>query len=194
MNRANAAGFTLLELLVALLVFGFLIAGLSQTVRFGMAAWQSEARISRGQGDFEAVDRTLRHLIENMRPSDEGANPSIEGTANTLSGVTVLPAAGPGAAPGPVEAALAVSGNRLVLRWRPYRHAASLRPMPPPREALLMDGVARLTLSYWRPTGGWVTAWREPDLPPLVRLHLTFAGAEQPRWPDIVVAPVLSRP
>jgi len=194
MNQPNAAGFTLLELLVALLVFGFLITGLSQAVRFGMVAWQSEVRISRGEYDFEAVNRTLRHLIENMRPSDEGANPSIEGTANTLSGVTVLPAAGANAAPGAVEAALAVSGRRLVLRWRPYRHAASLRAEPPPHEAILMDGVARLTIAYWRPTGEWVSAWREPDLPPLVRLRLTFTSADLPRWPDIVVAPVLSRP
>ena len=62
----KAAGFTLLELVVALAVFGFLLVGLSQTVRFGLTAWRQVARISASKTDLEAVDRTLRTVIENL--------------------------------------------------------------------------------------------------------------------------------
>jgi len=37
-------GFTLLEILVALAVFAFLVLGLTQGTRFGLAAWDRQAR------------------------------------------------------------------------------------------------------------------------------------------------------
>jgi general secretion pathway protein J len=193
MTVRRTAGFTLLEMLVALVVFGFLLAGLSQTVRFGLAAWQQDARLSGGKADLEAVDRTLRSVVENLIPGGDAARSSIEGTANTLTGVTRLRLPGSGLTPVRVEAGLAVSGARLVLRWRPDHHRVPFLPQPP-AETELMDGIAGLGIEYWRPPGMWVSQWHEPDLPLLIRFRLTFAGSPAPRWPDIVVAPLLSRP
>lgn len=67
MKRQAAAGFTLLEVIVALAVFGFLLVGLSQTVRFGLTAWRQNARLADGKTDLEAVDRSLRSIVENCR-------------------------------------------------------------------------------------------------------------------------------
>jgi general secretion pathway protein J len=187
-------GFTLLELLVALAVFGFLLAGLSQTVRFGLSAWRTEARLDDSKTDLEAVDRSLRAIVENFQTGDDMAQSAIVGTATTLVGVTRLRVPGGGLTPIPIEAGLALSGNRLVLRWRPYRHAEALRPAPPPQETELMNGVARLAISYWQRDGVWLSAWQDAEMPLLIRVHLTFAGEHPPRWPDIVVAPILSRP
>ena len=190
----KAAGFTLLEMLIALAVFGFLLVGLSQTVRFGLTAWQQDARLSDGKTDLEAVDRTLRSVVENLMPGDDSGDIPISGSAAALTGVSRLRVPGSGLQAVPVEAGLAVSGRRLVLRWRPYHHAVALRAAPVPTETDLIGGVAQFAISYWRPPGVWVSRWQEPELPLLIRFHVTFAGSGAPRWPDIVVAPALSRP
>lgn len=192
-EHGPAAGFTLLEILVALAVFGFLLVGLSQTVRFGLTAWRQDARISEGKTDLEAVDRSLRSIVENLIPGDDAAQLPIEGSAAALVGVTEMRVPGSGLARVRVQAGLAVSGTRLVLRWRPYHHRASFEP-PPPTETELLDGIAQLRIEYWQPAGVWTTNWHQPNLPLLIRFRLTLAGPNAPRWPDIVVAPLLSSP
>jgi general secretion pathway protein J len=194
MKAWAAAGFTLLEILVALAVFGFLLVGLSQTVRFGLTAWQQDARMSEGKTDMETVDRVLRSVVENLAPGEDAAQSSIDGSADTLTGVTRLRVPGSGLTPVRVEAGLAISGKRLVLRWRPSHHGVSFRPPPPPAETELVGGVGRLGIEYWRSPGVWVSRWHEPDLPLLIRFRLTMTGTHAPRWPDIIVAPLLSRP
>jgi len=194
MNRRGAAGFTLLEVLVALAVFGFLLVGLSQTVRFGLTAWRQDARMSDGKTDLEAVDRVLRSVIENLAPGEDLARPTIDGSSNSLTGVTRLRVPDSGLEPVRVEAGLAVSGARLVLRWRPDHHGTPFGAPPRATETALVGGVARLGIEYWRSPGVWVSQWHEPDLPLLVRLRVSFAGSPAPRWPDIIIAPLLSRP
>lgn len=194
MTPRAAAGFTLLEILVALAVFGFLLVGLSQTVRFGLTAWRQDAAMSDGKTDLEAVDRSLRSIVENLAPGDEAGRPSIDGSADALTGVTRMRIPDSGPEPVRVEAGLAVSGTRLVLRWRPHHHYVLFGPPPPPAETELMGGIARLRIAYWQPSGVWATSWHEPDLPLLIRFQVTLRGKNAPRWPDIVVAPLLSRP
>jgi general secretion pathway protein J len=194
MKARACAGFTLLEILVALAVFGFLLVGLSQTVRFGLTAWRQDARLSDGKTDLEAVDRSLRSIVENLAPGDDAAQPPIDGAPDSLTGVTRLRVPGSGLVPVRVDAGLAVSGRRLVLRWRPYHRGASFVPASPPVETELMNGVARLRIAYWQRTGVWGASWHEPELPLLIRFQVIFAGEDAPRWPDIVIAPLLSRP
>jgi general secretion pathway protein J len=194
MKSRVASGFTLLEMLVALAVFGFLLVGLSQTVRFGLTAWRQNARISAGKTDLEAVDRALRLVVENLAPGDDSARASLDGAANALTGLTRLRVPGSGLMPVRIEAGLVVSGSRLVLRWRPQSRGTQFGSRPPPRETALINGVSGLSIDYWRPPGTWVSGWHEADLPLLIRFRLTFAGPDAPRWPDIVTAPLLSRP
>ncbi len=194
MSRQADAGFTLLEILVVLVVFGFLLVSLSQTVRFGVTAWRYQSRVSDGKTDLEAVDRSLRLIIQNLSPSDAPDRPAIVGSAASLTGVTALRLPGAGLAPVPIEAGLAVSGSRLVLRWHPYHHVTPLQPAPPPRETELIDGVAGLGIAYWQPSGAWTSTWDQPDLPLLIRIRLTFRDESTAHWPDIIVAPRLSRP
>jgi general secretion pathway protein J len=194
MRARVSAGFTLLEIVVALAVFGFLLVGLSQTVRFGLTAWRQDARLSDGKTDLEAADRSLRTVIENLDPGEEAGLPAITGSADALTGVTRSRVPGSDLRAVPIEAGLAVSGSRLVLRWRPYHHEEMFGPGPPPQETALVEGVDRIRISYWRRSGEWVSTWHDPDLPLLIRVRVTFAGRDAPRWPDMIVAPLLSRP
>ena len=70
-NAGSANGFTLLEVLIALTVLGFLFAGLAQGVQFGLLAWATEAHLTSGNDDFNVLDNTLRHLIEVADPGDD---------------------------------------------------------------------------------------------------------------------------
>jgi general secretion pathway protein J len=191
---SRSAGFTLLEIIVALIVFGFLAAGLSQTVRFGLSAWRTENRLSDKRGDLEAVDRALRMVVRNLDPGDDTGRPAIVGTDNTLTGISRMPLPLAGLAEAPVEIGVAVSGNRLILRWRSYSHTEPLTTPPIPAETTLVGDVEHLSITYWQPTGGWLNAWRRPDLPRLIRLRIAFRGDHATHWPDLVIAPVLSQP
>ena len=48
-----ANGFTLLELLIALTVLGFLLAGLAQGVHFGLLAWRTGGTTDQQQRRFQ---------------------------------------------------------------------------------------------------------------------------------------------
>jgi hypothetical protein len=62
----------------------------------------------------------------------------------------------------------------------------------PSLDCVLMEGVTSLQIAYWQPPGVWVSSWQQPDLPLLIRLRMRLQGDR--RWPDIVAAPLLSRP
>jgi len=189
------AGFTLLEMLVALTVLGFILVGLAQGMHFGLLAWSAETRLSAGNSDLETVDTTLRHLIEGAAPGGELDPAPFIGTSDRLGWITALPNA---AGPSPhrrMQAILLVDAqHRLVLRWRPYIHATPLRPSPGPTDTELLNNVARLHIAYWRPGGDWLNAWNASDLPTLVRLRIEFVHGDRRNWPDIVAATRLDRP
>lgn len=186
-------GFTLLEILVALVVFGLVMSGLAQGVRFGFQAWGTQTRRLAQQGDLDAVDRALRRLIENVDPGEEDEPAPLQGTAHTVSMLTRLPT-GFGAEQSEANVAIGVDGERrLVLRAMPQPHAERLRPQPA-IEAVLLDHVDHIDLSYYSGVShAWATAWPGPLLPGLVRLRIVFPNGDRRHWPDLVSAPMQSR-
>jgi general secretion pathway protein J len=192
-NRSRN-GFTLLELLIALTVLGFLFVGLAQGVHFGLLAWATEVHLTSGNDDFNTLDSTLRHMIEVIDPGDDIDLAPFAANEAKLDCITALPSAF-GATPARrIHATLLVDGDhRLVLRWQPSARAMSLRPPSPPTETGLLRGVSRIELAYWQPGGGWRNTWRSPDLPTMVRVRLHFPAGDPRQWPDIVAAPVLNR-
>lgn len=194
MKQGGAPGFTLLEMLVALAVFGFLLVGLNQTLHLGLVSWRADGRVSGSDAALEATDRGLRRIVEVLTPSDDATRPALRGTADTMLGQSTLPVPGEGNRAVPVEVGLALSGNRLVLRWRPYHHAVFTRPQPAPQETTLAANIARLQIAYWTGAGRWVSRWEDPTLPLLIRFHIVLQGEDAPHWPDIIIAPELSPP
>ena len=186
-------GFTLLEILVALVVFGLVMSGLAQGARFGFQAWGLQTRRLAQQGDMDAVDRALRRLIEDVDAGEEDQPATLVGSAHTLSMLTRLPA-GFGAASSEASVTIGVDGERrLVLRATPQPHAERLRPQPAV-ETVLLDRVDHIDVSYY---GGapraWANAWQAPLPPSLVRLRLVFPKGDPRHWPDLVATPMQSR-
>jgi general secretion pathway protein J len=194
-GRNAEAGFTLLELLVALSVLGFLVLGLAQGVRFGLTAWDAQARLAGAHADLDVVDRALRRMVAQIVPTDEADVPAIRGTADGFECVTELPAAAtlPSRR---VVAALGVDrSRRLVLRWVPHLHARRLGPPPAPQETELLRGVERLDLAYWSAADGgvWLPVWNRTEAPDLVRIRFVFPRGDRRHWPDIIAAPMRER-
>ena len=189
------SGFTLLEIIVAVAVLGFLLLALTQGTQFGLRAWRTQTDTVQRHTEMEAADRALRHLIERLVSGDMlKSRPPLIGGRSGIDFVTTLPP-GPGVPPDPTaEVRLSVdAAHRLLLTWVPAPHATWIgRPVPPER-TILLYGVERLECSYWKmvPGGGgsWVREWTDPRPPALVRLRIIFPAGDARRWPDIVAAP-----
>ncbi len=190
-------GFSLLEVLVALVVLGLLLGTLTQGVRFGVGAIAAQARVVGVRGDEDAVERTLRRLVEHMDPGTFTTPPQMVGSESRVEFVTELPlAASPASGQGAlrVDAALeADARHRLVLRWRPHVGGQSIAPAPPVVDEVLLSGVERVTFGFLSERG-WQPAWRGTELPLLVRVHVGFPKGDRRSWPDMVAEPRRQRP
>jgi general secretion pathway protein J len=193
------AGFTLLEVLVALVVLGFLLLGLAEGTRFGLRAWDTETALVERGADMDATERLLRRLIEAADPGDVNEPVPFHGQPRTLTFVSRLPASVAGAfVTRSAEVALGVDQkHRLVLRWSLHPHAERLTKADPPRETVLLEGVDHLAFDYQRAAaqgGGWVETWdQRPTLPMLVRVTVVFPKDDRRHWPAIEAGPMLSR-
>jgi len=197
-RSGGAAGFTLLEILVVLVVLGLLLTALAQGTTFGLLAWTTQTRAGTARAGLDEVERTLHRLIAEADAGEGGGGPPpLQGGphvlqfASRLPPGTVPPGAGPGE-PRDVVVVLAVDvEKRLVLRWLPRPHAARLGAEAGPAQSVLAEGVTGLDLLYGRaaPESGWTATWTKQALPRLVRVHVAFPANDPRHWPDIIVAP-----
>ncbi len=196
---ASEAGFTLLEILVALVVLGFLMRGLAEGTRFGRRAGETATTLVDRGADMDAMERVLRALIEVADPGDVNDPVPFHGQPRTLTFVSRLPASAAGAfVTRNAEMALGVdSKHRLVLRWSLHPHAERLTKPEPPQETVLLEGVDHIAFSYQRGQGqggGWVETWeQQPTLPRLVRVTVEFPKDDRRHWPALEVGPMLTR-
>ena|SRR5271167_1730638 len=193
------SGFTLLELLVALVVLGFLVVGLTQGVRAGLTMWGAQTRRVGETGELDAGARVLRMLLSGISTLPSGgiapgaAHPTkLEGRPESLAFVGDLPT-GLGTSRR-ANITLELVEGRLVLRWTPHRHELSTAPAPEPIETELIRGVERLEFAYWGSSAadqpaGWQAQWDSYNVPELIRVRLGFAKGDRRRWPDLIAAP-----
>jgi general secretion pathway protein J len=194
-------GFTILELLVALSVFGFLLIALNHGVNTGLRIWDIQTRQASRTADTDSATRLLRDLLTEIAPSptisiNPGSEPvaiAFTGKANQLSFVGTLPT-GLGTELR-ADVTLELEENRFVLGWRPRRHEVT-DAAPPTNVEAILPGVVHLDFAYWGvpapdATPIWLAAWDGPALPKLIRVRLGFAQGDPRRWPDLIVTPQL---
>jgi len=194
------SGFTLLEMLVVLVVLGFLMVGLTQGVRAGLTMWGAQARRVSETADLDAGARVLRRLLSRISLLSAGgiflgasSTEKFEALPDSLVFVGDLPT-GFGTTRR-ADITLDLHEGRLVLRWTPRRHELSTAPPPEPIVTELIRGVERLDLAYWGSPSpgepaGWQSQWdRRDKIPEIIRVRLGFASGDRRRWPDLIAAP-----
>lgn len=208
----DEAGFTLLEILVALVVLGLLMAGLAGGTRLGLAGWHAQDRQLAAADGLEPVDRALGRLIEAAEAGSPDGRGFLTGEAGRLA--FIAPAALLGRQTEVIDRLDIAIGlergqdrhgpGRLVLRSAPHFHARPLHPLPPGAQApgtqstVLLDGVRSIAFSYLdRNDHRWHDEWTANMLPALIRLHVIRAGGSGENgsmdWPDMVWAPMRER-
>ena len=191
---ARQRGFTLLEVLVALVVLALVLGGLAQGSQFGLRIADRQSAAIASAGDMDAADRLLRRVIEQAYPGTSTSAPFLAAGPSSLGFTANLAVASPGLFSGDADVSIGVTADRrLVLRWTPHLHATPLAPSPAPQEATLLPGVQRVEFGYWGGEGSWLAAWTERTLPPLIRIRLIFPPGGRAAWPDIIVEPMRKR-
>jgi general secretion pathway protein J len=191
------AGFTLLEVLVALTVLSLLFFGLMQGSHFVLFGWDRQTRLVAQTEDLDAVDRTLRRLIAQASPGSQWEPLIFAGTAHSAKFTSIVPRPAVGLPAQRADVELVVGpAHRLLLLWTPHFHAINVGRSPPAASTEILDGVDRLDLAYWPAPdgGGWTPVWHDEAPPGLVRIRIFFSDPAHRRWPDILAAPMLHPP
>ena len=195
------SGFTLIEMLVVMVVLGFLVVALTQGVRAGLALWHAQQQRLGQTADLDASARVLRGLLTGIAaPTPGGFGPgaspggNIKGDASHLDFVGDLPT-GLGTTRR-ADIAVELKDKRLVLRWTPDPHEIPFGPPAKPTVTELIAGVTRLNIAYWGAPAtdqpaAWQSRWDGPAPPQLIRIGLVFAKGDRRHWPAMIVAPVL---
>lgn len=200
LTRPREAGFTLLELLVAMTLLGLLMTVLFGGLRFGTRAWERAIDHSGGTDDIRLAQMHIRRALELAYPYfvSDPDHPRIdfEGTADRVAFL------------GPAPNAQSTGGRaRIVLSSAGRDGALSLTFESRPELALpeaqgdsdvLVSGLTALEFSYFGSSGPdeppqWLDRWTNRiRLPLLVRVSAALSDDDARSWPELVVAPRLS--
>ncbi|MFP3945092.1 MAG: prepilin-type N-terminal cleavage/methylation domain-containing protein [Alphaproteobacteria bacterium] len=204
-NPCSRAGFTLLEMLVAITLLALIALVLTGALGFGARVWETGERGSE-RTRVVAVQRLLFQWLqqaEQMRMPGEDDAPLrgvFEGNPLAVRLIGVQPGIG---LPGgyylsEVYLRESEDGGALVLRRRFVQPVEDGLVDAAPdentgEERVLLDNVAAVDFAYFgRETAASDPAWLESwggrlDLPALVRIRLRFEEGDGRDWPELIV-------
>ena len=210
------AGFTLLEILVAMTVLGVLTGLLSTGLNFGTRIWEREKGQLDVATELQLVQDVLRRLLTQAlplsQPSEGGKSqePVFVGNEESVEFLGPPPAqllVG-GIYAYRLVARTEADGVRLVLDWRlrpPQGGTARVRvtnaelegqdQLSTEHEVVLLKGLSSAEFSFYGAaeegsSSSWRNTWRNSTKSPqLVRLKVSFRPGDPRTWPDLVVAP-----
>lgn len=194
-QRAKAAGFTLVEVLVAIVLLAIVMLALGAALQ-GMSQTQSRvsARLDR-LDDFRGTTSFLGSVAgrvsarKNTGIRKEGQSAYLfDGAPTAMQWVGVMPPRyGTGGRTFFRIAPEVVQGHTaLVIRFAAWQDAAAFPDWSRTDSRVLVDDVREFAIDYEDASTEppkWSPAWRDPEnLPARVRLHITTATSAWPEW------------
>jgi prepilin-type N-terminal cleavage/methylation domain-containing protein len=195
-QRRGSAGFTLIEMLVALTLLALLATGIVTTFRLGQRTYGQLVENRRGDLEVVTAQRFLRQALESAYPFALGAGQTRFGLEGAPDRVEVTAMSPQAVALGHYRYALFLRpredrGFDLVVRSDVDRHGfANERAAG---EEVLIERVASVRWSYLGAARGarrpeWQTRWEQRKVPALIRLEVAFPEGDSRTWPELLVA------
>jgi general secretion pathway protein J len=199
--RKRSAGFSLLEVLVALSLLALIMAAMPSVVQLARRAWESSQAID-AAGSQQIATRFLRDRIAQAMPlaqkrADGSAPVLFEGAADRVTFVapSIDGPPGTGLFIFDLIASGATGGQKSVLlRWRPYRPTMEGNGgIEGAGERVVLEGVTTFGLRYFgrqTATGvrGWSDVWpRASSMPELVELRIVSRNSLVANPPPMVI-------
>jgi len=196
----SSAGFTLVELLIALLLFSLLSVALFGSIRAGTAAWsRATSRAEESDHDLHAQD-LLRYLIENAYPlylpdNANSGHVDFAGSESSLSFLSVAPMALGNGGRSRVNLAVERHGDSVDLLLESKPELAIANDEAEKARKPLLTGASAVVFSYFGKTPAdrsavWHDDWaNRPELPRLIRIETHFQTNDERDWHDLIVTP-----
>jgi general secretion pathway protein J len=199
LDPSDEAGFTVVELLVALALFSLLVTLLFNDVGFGLRAWQiGSSHAERFERSIASQD-ILRRMIGSTYPmlvrDGAGAWVDFEGAKETLKFLADAPMVAGGAGRFRFKLFVERHEDRSDLMMSSAPELANLEDSSMTSKTPLLPDIDRVQFSYSGSVAAaqgtsWRDSWiKRSDLPRLVRVRVVFPSGDTRLWPDLLVSP-----
>lgn len=196
---AGEAGFTLVELLIAVTLLALLMTLVFGGTRLAGEAWSKADHRAVADADLWAVQALLRRAITSAYPafvSADSADRTIafDGGHEALTLVAPLPAAIAAGVEAQQRFFVLAEGrsHALFMSWRLDLPDDEEKPLPE-HQVRLLDRVRKIRFDYYgapdqSQSPQWLQRWSGYSrLPDLVRVHIEREDPGLPGWPDLLV-------
>jgi general secretion pathway protein J len=198
-DRRRAAGFTLVELLVALMLFAMLSGVVFTALRFGAATLRRETAAQESVEAMTSSELVLHRMIEAaypayLPPPVPGllGRVDFDGTGTSMIFLTQAPL---GVAPGGfARVRLWTAGHDLLLAARPE---LAWPGTDQTTSETLVNGISGAQFAYFGADapgqpGYWHETWQDRTaLPSLIRISVSFPQGGTKKWPDLLISPMV---
>lgn len=203
-RRASQAGFTLIEMMVALALVALMSVSIFESLRLAQRSYKQVVQEGSASWEVFSNQRLIRTMIESAYPQGSGGGDAIyglQGDKERLAVTAPAPsAAGHGQLRYEIFLASASQGKRdLVIRWN-SASAMDVTAEARATQEVLAEDVVAIEWSYraqsvsgdlWN--AEWHDSWNHTHaLPSLLRLRVKFGSRDTRSWPDLVIAPKLT--
>lgn len=207
-GKRRQAGFTLLELLVALTLLSLVFAALFGELRFATRAWDAaDAKLDRN-GELLSVHSFLRqrfqqvHVAQTTQQPDNATSPvAFTGNSRSMEFLGTMPAniADGGFYEISLSSEIGRDGTNLFISWRPF-DADGTTTVADSRDnsRILLRNIDKVRFDYFGKTADtlapqWWDSWPSRDsAPSLIRMQVLFEDGDPRSWPELLVAPAIA--
>jgi len=200
-SRVRAdSGFTLVEMLVAVTLFGLLSLVLFEALHFGHRVWEASVTVAATNNRIRAFREDVSRALSRAYPEleaatqpDRNAEVAFDGERTRVTFLTPSALRAGALERTTITADDSTGGTRLI-----EQNALELARNPAPiRTDPRLPAVSSVHFSYFGPEESgddpsWHDSWAaKPAMPELIRLSIVFADHRY-AWPDLVIAPKIT--